>query len=60
MREGSRYLTRVGVDHSDVLLALVSLDHNLLHVDPNLLHPLRPKFNVDQVQELLDVPQQLL
>jgi len=54
------YLARVGVDHPDVLLALVALQHDLLHVDPDLLHARRVELEVDELQELLDVAQELL
>jgi len=53
-------LTRVGVDHADVLLALRALEHDLLHVDADLLHPGAVELDVDELQELLDVPEQLL
>jgi hypothetical protein len=36
------------------------LQHGLFHVDPDLLHPHASDLEVDQVQKLLDVPQQLL
>ena len=51
------YLAGVRVDHAHVLLALVSLHHDLLHVDPDLFHPRRPKLQVDELEELLDVSQ---
>ena len=58
--EGGGYLARVGVDGPDVLLALGALDHDLLHVHPDLLHPLAAQLQVDEFEELLDIPQQLL
>ena len=45
------HLARVGVDGSDVLRPLVSLQYDLLHVDPDLLHASAPKLDVDKLQE---------
>lgn len=54
------YLAGVGVHRPDVLLALVTLQHDLLHVDADLPHALALELHVDEVQELLDVSQQFL
>jgi hypothetical protein len=51
----ARYLARIGVDGADILLALRALDHDLLHVDPDLLHPRAPELHVNEIQEFLDV-----
>jgi hypothetical protein len=57
---GEPHLARVGVDGADVELAVGPLQDDLLHVDPDLLHPLAPDLEVDELQELLDVAQELL
>jgi hypothetical protein len=59
-RWGALYLARVGVDDPHVLLALGALQHYLLHVDPDLLHVGASNLYVDELEELLDVPEQLL
>jgi hypothetical protein len=59
-RRGCSYLARVGIDDPDVLLALRPLEHDFLHVDPDLLHPWAVELYVDELEELLDVPEQFL
>jgi hypothetical protein len=36
------------------------LQDDLLHVDPDLFHALHSKLQIDELQETLDIPQQLL
>jgi hypothetical protein len=36
------------------------LEHDFLHVDPDLLHPRAVELYVDELEELLDVPEELL
>lgn len=60
MKTRWHYLTRVGVDRADVLHPLVALQDDLLHVDPDLFHALYSKLQIDELQETLDIPQQLL
>lgn len=57
---GGSYLARIGIDGPDVELAVRSLQDDLLHVDADLLHAFAIGFQIDELQELLDVPEKFL
>ena len=54
------YLGRVRIDDPDVDVRMGPLEHNLLHVASEDPVRRQTKLHVDEIQELVDVPEQLV